>query len=146
MPVEGLSSSANQAIPPMIPDTFTFTIITSTMGTWSLSTQAITRRFYDIYIYNNIFTGGTAGSGSVFLAWDTNNVYLYNNTFYNTISPMVSVTGATHAVLRNNIFFANNGQAFFGIEAYQGATLSSDHDLFLQPQQCHHSFPDQASR
>jgi hypothetical protein len=85
---------------------------------------------YDIYIYDNIFTGGTAGSGSVFLAWHTDSVYLFNNTFYNTISPIIRVTGATHAILRNNIYYANNGQTFFEIDPYQGATISSDHDLF----------------
>jgi len=88
---------------------------------------------YDIYIYNNIFTGGTAGSGSVFLAWNTDSVYLFNNTFYNTISPMVSVTGATHAVLKNNIYYANNGQTFLAMETYYGATATSDHDLFYNP-------------
>jgi len=96
---------------------------------------------YDIYIYDNIFTGGTTGpcgtsspytcpSGSVFLAWDTDSVYLFNNTFYNTISPIIAVTGATHAILRNNIYYANNGQTFFEIDPSQGATISSDHDLF----------------
>jgi hypothetical protein len=64
------------------------------------------------------------------LAWHTNSVYLYNNTFYNTISPIISVTGATHAILKNNIYYANNNQTFFEIETYQGATINSDYDLF----------------
>ena len=90
----------------------------------------------DIYIYNNIFRHGTSTNTGVFLAWHTRSVYLYNNLFYqigNPGAPMVSVTGNTTAVFRNNIFYARPGQAFWAIETYQGASINSDHDLFYDP-------------
>ena len=87
---------------------------------------------YDIYIYNNIFTEGSKGSGAVFLAWNTRNVSLYNNVFYNTHPglPLVTVTGNTAAVMRNNIFNALSGQSILYIETYMGATIDSGNDLF----------------
>jgi hypothetical protein len=90
----------------------------------------------DIYIYNNIFRHGTCTNTGVFLAWHTRSVYLYNNLFYqigNPGVPMVSVTGNTSAVFRNNTFYSRPGQAFLVLEAYQGASINSDHDLFFDP-------------
>jgi hypothetical protein len=91
----------------------------------------------DIYIYNNIFSHGTcANGGGVYLAWHTRSVYLYNNLFYQMGDPrvpMVSVTGNTTAVFRNNIFYSRPGQAFLALETYQGASINSDHDLFYDP-------------
>jgi hypothetical protein len=88
----------------------------------------------DIYIYNNIFRSGNLNmNGAVFLAWDTQSVYVYNNTFYQTSAsvPMVYAVGrdyTTNAVLKNNIFYANPGQTILFAE--DNSTINSDHDLF----------------
>jgi hypothetical protein len=88
----------------------------------------------DIYIYNNIFRSGNLSmNGAVFLAWDTQSVYLYNNTFYQTSAsvPMVYAVGThetTNAFLKNNIFYANPGQTILFAE--DNSTINSDHDLF----------------
>jgi hypothetical protein len=90
----------------------------------------------DIFIFNNIFRHGTCTNTGIFLAWHTLSVYLYNNLFYqigNPDVPMVAVAGITAAVFRNNIFYSRPGQAFLRMDAYQGATFNSDHDLFYDP-------------
>ncbi|MDH5202862.1 MAG: hypothetical protein OEW69_06360, partial [Nitrospirota bacterium] len=90
----------------------------------------------DIYIYNNIFQHGTCPNAGIFLAWHTRSVYVYNNTLYQigaSNAPMVGVTGATTAVFKNNIFYSRPGQQFLSVETYQGATFSSDSDLYYNP-------------
>jgi hypothetical protein len=90
----------------------------------------------DIYIFNNVFRGGTCSSTGIFLAWHTKSVYLYHNLFYQLgpqTSPMVAITGSTTAVFKNNIWVSQPGQPFMEIETYQGATFSSERDLFFTP-------------
>jgi len=90
----------------------------------------------EIYVYNNIFKGGTGGTG-ITVQNGTKNVYYYNNTFYQigtSSAPMVyhnQGTGQSHFM--NNIFYSNNNQTFLYLEPYNGATMSSDHDLFYNP-------------
>ena len=90
----------------------------------------------DVFVYNNIFKGGTSTSGCMTLQLGTTNVYLYNNDFYQcgaTGTELIWQTGYSHSYFKNNIWYAQPGQTFFTIETYQGATMSSDSDLFYDP-------------
>ncbi|MFA5860034.1 MAG: fibronectin type III domain-containing protein, partial [Elusimicrobiota bacterium] len=85
----------------------------------------------DIWIYNNILRENTNGSGGMYFAWGTRNVYLYNNTFYGLTGGgvMMAITGTAQVISRNNIY-RSLGAANVGIETYQGATFNSQNDLY----------------
>ncbi|MBS1858482.1 MAG: hypothetical protein JST11_24140, partial [Acidobacteria bacterium] len=92
---------------------------------------------HDIWIYNNIFTGGSAVNSPMSIRWTTANANLFNNTFYLAGSPslpIVDVVGinppGSNLHSANNIFYAAAGQSFFLVES--GSTMTSDHDLFSQ--------------
>ena len=94
----------------------------------------------DVYIYNNIFKGGASSNGCMTLQQGTGNVYLYNNIFYQCgisdtalILQMALPGYSSHSYFSNNIWFLQAGQIFFYVGASQGATMSSDHDLFYGP-------------
>lgn len=90
----------------------------------------------DVFIYNNILRGGSSINGGMTFYAGTNNVYLYNNTFYQIGLPnqaMVWGTELAHAYFRNNIWYSSAGQAFCNLESWRGATFSFDHDLFYDP-------------
>ncbi len=95
----------------------------------------------DVYIYNNIFKGGTnTNGGAISFAGGTNNVYLYNNVFYQTGSGAGALlsgfdTGgplASRVYSRNNIFYSNSSSIsyLYWDGASKGAQFNSDHDLF----------------
>jgi hypothetical protein len=90
----------------------------------------------DVYFYNNICSNlaDTATNGGMTFYNGTNNVYLYNNTFYNMSGVAGEEywgTGATTKIYsKNNIFYAKPSNDFVVIENYYGATLESDHDLY----------------
>ncbi|HPT26824.1 MAG TPA: choice-of-anchor Q domain-containing protein, partial [Bryobacteraceae bacterium] len=84
----------------------------------------------DVWIYNNVMRENTNGSGGMYFAWGTRNVYLYNNTFYGLKGEgMVAITSGAQVVSRNNIF-RTTGTANVAIETYQGATFNSQNDLY----------------
>ncbi len=95
----------------------------------------------DVYIYNNIFKGGTnTNGGAISFAGGTNNVYLYNNVFYQTGSGAGALlsgfdTGGplnSRVYSRNNIFYSNSSSInyLYWDGASKGAQFNSDHDLF----------------
>jgi hypothetical protein len=87
----------------------------------------------DIFVYNNIFSGGTSANGGITMYDGTNNIYFYNNVFYQmgpADQPMAWETGKAKSYFKNNIWYSRSGQAFFNLETFKGATFSSDHDLF----------------
>ncbi len=90
----------------------------------------------NVYIYNNIFKGGTSSNGGMTFYNGTTNAYLYNNVFYQMGSPaeaLIWATGGAHLNFKNNIWVVQSGQQFFNLETFQGATVSFDHDLFYNP-------------
>ncbi|HPT26541.1 MAG TPA: choice-of-anchor Q domain-containing protein [Bryobacteraceae bacterium] len=85
----------------------------------------------DVWIYNNVMRENTNGSGGMFFAWGTRNVYLYNNTFYGLKGEgMMAVTSGSQVISKNNIWYST-GTRPIGIETYQGATVNSENDLFF---------------
>ncbi len=87
----------------------------------------------DVYVYNNIFSGGTSINGGITLYDGTNNAYFYNNTFYQIGAPdqpMVWATGTARGYFKNNIWFSRPGQQFLMVESYRGATCQLERDLF----------------
>ena len=92
----------------------------------------------DIYIYNNIFQGGTCTNAGIFLAWDTTSVYLYNNIFYQIGAAgtnMIGVAGrnGTNSFFKNNIFYSRPGQTFVVMDASGPTNFTSDYDLYYDP-------------
>jgi hypothetical protein len=89
----------------------------------------------DIWIYNNIFTGGSSVNSPISVLWTTTNANLFNNTFYQAGSPGVSIVDVvgnppgSQLKSANNIFYGSAGQQFFYVES--GGTMTSDHDLFF---------------
>lgn len=99
-----------------------------------------TRVVGEVYIYNNLFVGGTVTNhGSIFWAGGAGNGYIYNNTFYLVAPGMPTIFysnsgfGAGGTVqCKNNIYYNAAGQAFFGTESGNSHVVQSDHDHFYQ--------------
>jgi hypothetical protein len=90
----------------------------------------------DVLVYNNVLRGGTSINGGITIALGATDVAFYNNTFYQIgpgSLPMIWATGTAVAVFENNIWQSQPGQPFFNLETFQGATFTSDHDLFYSP-------------
>ncbi|HNW58715.1 MAG TPA: choice-of-anchor Q domain-containing protein [bacterium] len=90
----------------------------------------------DVFVYNNLFRGGTSINGGITLYAGTNNIYFYNNTFYKigpANQPMIWGTELAHAFFKNNIWYCSSGQLFSYLETWRGATFNYDHDLFYDP-------------
>ncbi len=88
----------------------------------------------NIFIYNNVFKGGTSSNGGLTFYNGTNNAYLYNNVIYQagaSNQALAWATGGAHLYMKNNIWVTQPGQPFFYLETFQGATVSYDHDLFF---------------
>jgi hypothetical protein len=85
------------------------------------------------YLYNNIFSGGTGSMGGLVIYFN-DKIHLYNNLFYKTgraTHPMMFVSGPnTRAIFANNIWYARPNQGFLKLESYNGATFTSNNDLF----------------
>jgi len=95
-----------------------------------------------IYVYNNIFRNVTPGVGRGIYLGGTlprdKDTYFYNNVFFNvgqSDSPIIHVSNAESlpVVFENNIFYARAGQPFIKVDPYKGATFSSAHDLYYDP-------------
>ncbi len=90
----------------------------------------------EIYIYNNIFANiaPETDRGLRFGGSAPSTIYLYNNTFYylgKRSDPMLMITGTdTRVISRNNIYFAQAGQTFLKMEAFQGAKFESEFDCY----------------
>jgi hypothetical protein len=95
----------------------------------------------NLYIYNNIFAGGTASRPPLYFQAGTKNAYVFNNTVYQTgsLGSMLACVANNSSVQKtiyskNNIFYGKSGQTFFANEYYSGNSLIySDHDLFYDP-------------
>ena len=100
----------------------------------------------DVYIYNNIFTGGNAsGTGeSVFLYAGSRNFYIWNNSFYQNLPTgsygQVGLYGGhgnsdyKRVYFKNNIFYSNPNQPFVYMEGGWPADYAySDYDLYYNP-------------
>ncbi len=90
----------------------------------------------NVYVYDNLFKGGTSINGGLTFYNGTSNAYVYNNTFYQigpSSLPMIWGTGTAQLQFKNNIWYSSPGQPFFKLESWQGATAGFDHDLFFNP-------------
>jgi hypothetical protein len=96
----------------------------------------------DVYIYNNIFKGGTNTRPPLVMNAGAKDIYIYNNVAYQTGSTtsMLMTFGnpnsdaIRHIYSKNNIFFGKSGQAFFANEYYSGESfIHSEYDLFYDP-------------
>lgn len=88
----------------------------------------------DIWIYNNVFTGGPSVNSTISIEWTLTNANLFNNSFYNAGNAsvaIVDVVGSPTSQLAsaNNIFYGLAGQPFFDVES--GSTMTSTDDLFF---------------
>ena len=95
-----------------------------------------------VWVWNNIFTGGS-GNSAIFLTFgNLNHWYIYNNTFYNTgdsdgVVGIVNDSSKSDVRFANNIIFANNSpsQGFIYTDNFTSgiSSISSTHDLFYSP-------------
>ncbi|MDE2312094.1 MAG: hypothetical protein KGJ93_03350 [Patescibacteria group bacterium] len=95
----------------------------------------------DVWFWNNLLVGGGGNDAGVSIYCGAQNVYNWNNTFYQSgaANAMVWVQSypvcpyVPHAWFANNIWYGRSGQTFLNMSSWGSPLTTIDHDLFYDP-------------